>query len=37
MVDNVELFGGNKTKAEQEMKEALEFEIKLAEVSAHRR
>lgn len=32
MVDNVVLFGGNKTQAEQEMKEALEFEIKLAEV-----
>lgn len=34
MVDNAVLFGGNKTIAEQELKAALEFEIKLAEVSS---
>lgn len=32
MVDNAVLFGGNKEIAERELKEALEFEIKLAEV-----
>lgn len=32
MVDNAVLFGGNKEIAEQELKEALEFEIRLAEV-----
>lgn len=32
MVDNAVLFGGNKEIAEQELKDALEFEIKLAEV-----
>lgn len=33
MVDNAVLFGGNRSIAEKELKDALEFEIKLAEVS----
>lgn len=32
MVDNAVLFGGNREIAERELKDALEFEIKLAEV-----
>lgn len=32
MVENAVLFGGNRSVAEKELKEALEFEIKLAEV-----
>lgn len=33
MVDNAVIFGANKERAEQELKESLEFEAKLAEVS----
>lgn len=33
MVDNAVIFGANKSRAEVELKEALEFEIKLANVS----
>lgn len=32
MVDNAVIFGANKTRAEAELKDALEFEIKLANV-----
>lgn len=32
MVENAVLFGGDRSKAEGELKDALEFEIKLAEV-----
>lgn len=32
MVDNAVIFGANRTRAEEEMKDALEFEIKLANV-----
>lgn len=32
MVENAVLFGGDRTIAEEELKNALEFEIKLAEV-----
>lgn len=32
MIENAVLFGGNRTIAEEELKDALEFEIKLAEV-----
>lgn len=33
MVDNAVVFGANKERAEQELKESLEFEMKLAKVS----
>lgn len=33
MVDNAILFGANRKQAKKEMKEALEFEMKLADVS----
>lgn len=33
MVENAIVFGANRTQAENEMKEALEFEFKLANVS----
>ena len=33
MVDIAVIFGANKSRAEMEMKEALEFQIKLANVS----
>lgn len=32
MVDNAVIFGANRKRAEEEMKDALEFEIKLANV-----
>lgn len=32
MVDNAVIFGANRTRAEEEMKDALEFEMKLANV-----
>lgn len=35
MVDSAVQFGGNRAVAEEEMKNALEFEIKLAEVCNH--
>lgn len=34
MVDMAAMFGANRTRAEQELKESLEFEIKLAKVSS---
>lgn len=33
MVENAVIFGANRTRAEEEMKDALELEIKLANVS----
>lgn len=33
MVNNAVIFGANRKQAKKEMKEALEFEIKLADVS----
>lgn len=33
MVDNAIIFGANKSRAEMELKESLEYEIKLANVS----
>lgn len=35
MVDNAVIFGANRTRAEVELKDALEFEMKLANVSAN--
>lgn len=36
MVDNAVIFGANQTKAEGELKDALEFEIKLANVNSNK-
>lgn len=35
MVENAVVFGANKTRAEEEMREAIELEMKLANVSTN--
>lgn len=35
MVENAVVFGANRSRAESEMRDALDFEIKLANVRAH--